>query len=132
MLKKFLFLIVLLNLTLSNNIALSDIIPLKKPLQTKEEKQKKLLIDVLKPLPKPIKKTEIKKIEEKVIVKKEKKNGFILPKKKPLIAGTQKQKTTEVKISKYYSKKDFNLANKAISEMKKAKWPSALKSAKKS
>ena len=131
MLKKFLFLIVLLNLTLSNNIALSDIIPLKKPLQTKEEKQKKLLIDVLKPLPKPIKKTEIKKIKEKIIVKKEKKIGFILPKKKPLIAGTQKQKTTEVKISKYYSKKDFNLANKAISEMKKAKWPSALKSAKK-
>jgi len=131
MLKKFLFLIVIFNLTLSNNIALSDIIPIKKPLQTKEEKQKKLLIDVLKPLPKPIKKTEIKKAEEKVVVKEEKKIGFILPKKKPLIAGTQKQKTTEVKISKYYSKKDFNLANKAISEMKKAKWPSALKNAKK-
>ena len=35
------------------------------------------------------------------------------------------------KISKYYNKKDFNLANKAISEMKKAKWPSALKIANK-
>ena len=49
--------------------------------------------------------------------------------KKPLIAGSKKK--TEVKISKYYNKKDFNLANKAISEMKKAKWPSALKIANK-
>ena len=43
----------------------------------------------------------------------------------------QAQKTNEIKISKYYNKKDFGLAKKAISEMKKAKWPSALKSAKK-
>ena len=33
--------------------------------------KKKLLIDVLKPLPKPIKKSEKKIVEEKVIVKKE-------------------------------------------------------------
>jgi soluble lytic murein transglycosylase len=126
---KFLFLILLFLIVDSNSIILSDIIPLKKPNQTKEETQKKLLIDVLKPLPKPIKKTETKVVEEKVIVKKEKKNLFILPKKKPLIAGTEK--TKEVKISKYYNKKDFNLANKAISEMKKAKWPNALKIANK-
>ena len=61
MLKKFLFLIVLFSLTSMNNIALPDILPLKKPIQTEEETQRKLLIDVLKPLPKPIKKTEIKK-----------------------------------------------------------------------
>ena len=83
----------------------------------------------MKPLPKPIEKTAIKKIEEKVVVKKEKKSGFILPKKKPLIAGTQKKK--EVKISKYYNKKDFAIAQKAISEMKKSKWTNALKTAKK-
>ena len=112
-----------------NNFAISEIIPPKKPMQTKEETQKKLLIDVLKPLPKPIKKSEKKIVEEKVTVKKEKKIGLILPKKKPLIAGTEK--TDEIKISKYYSKKDFGLAKKAISEMKKSKWPSALKSAKK-
>ena len=75
-----------------NNIALSDILPLKKPAQTKEETQKKLLIDVLKPLPKPIKKIVTKKIEEKTVVKKEKKIGLILPKKKPLIAGSKKTK----------------------------------------
>jgi len=127
--KKFLFLIVLFQLIGISNIALSDIIPLIKPTQTKEETQKKLLIDVLKPLPKPIKKAETKIKKEDVIVKKEKKTPFILPKKKPLIAGSKK--STEIKISKYYNKKDFNLANKAISEMKKAKWPSALKTAKK-
>ncbi len=129
--KKFLFFIVLFHLILGSNFVLSEIIPLKKPIQTKEATQKKLLIDALKPLPKPVEKTEIKKAEEKIIVKKEKKIGFILPKKKPLIAGSKTKKSTQVKISKYYNKKDSILANKAISEMKKAKWPSALKTAKK-
>ena len=39
------------------------------------------------------------------------------PKKKPLIVGTKETKS--IKISKYYSKKDFALAKKAIEEMKK-------------
>ena len=54
MLKKLLLLqtLVLLNITLSS--VLAEIIPLKKPLQTKEEKEQKLLIDIIKPLPKPI------------------------------------------------------------------------------
>ncbi len=125
MLKKLLFFIVLSYLSMvSFQIASTEIIPLKKPPQTKEEKEKKLLIDVLKPLPKPVKKTE-----EKIIVKKEKKSKFILPKKKPLIAGSKK--AVKRKISKYYKKKDFNLAKKAISEMKKAKWTAALKTSKK-
>ena len=129
MIKKFLFLIVLFQMTCVSFTALCDIIPLKKPIQSKEETQKKLLIDVLKPLPKPITKSEKKIVEEKITIKKEKKAKFILPKKKPLIAGSKKQ--IEVKLSKYYSKKDSVLANKAISEMKKARWPSALKTAKK-
>ena len=33
--------------------------------------------------------------------------------------------------SKYYNKKDFALAKKAILEMKQAKWPNAIKTAKK-
>ena len=127
--KKFIFFIVLFYLINVNNFVISEIIPLKKPTQTEEETVKKLLIDVLKPLPKPVQRTETKKIEEKSIVKKEKKSGFILPKKKPLIAGSKK--TKEVKISKYYNKKDFSIADKAISEMKKKKWTSALKTAKK-
>ena len=54
--------------------------------------------------------------------------GIILPKKKPLIAGVKKD--DPVKKSKYYSKKDFALAKKALSEMKQAKWTSALKTSK--
>ena len=87
MLKKLFFFIVLYCLSMvSFQIALAEIIPLKKPHLTKEETEKKLLIDVLKPLAKPIKKTETKPKNEKKIVKKEKKSGFIIPKKKPLIA----------------------------------------------
>ena len=127
--KKFLFFIALLNLILINSFANSDILPLKKPIQSKEITKKKLLIDVVRPLPKPIKKVEIKKTEEKVIVKKKRIDGIILPKKKPLIAGSKK--VSNVKISKYYNKKDFKLAKKAISEMKRSKWSDALKTAKK-
>ena len=129
MLKKFSFLIIMFPLTCLCNTVLSDIIPIKKPPQTAEQTQKKLLIDVVKPLPKPINKIIKKVTEKKSVEKKEEKIGFILPKKKPVIAGSDKPKN--IKISKYYSKKDFNLANKAISEMKKAKWPVALKIAKK-
>ena len=116
------------------NIVTAEIIPLKKPLQTKEQKEQKLLVDTLKPLPKPIIKKEIKKepeiVEKKVTEKKNKNIDLILPKKKPLIAGTTKKSDT-LRKSKYYSKKDFAIAKKAISEMKQAKWTSALKSAKK-
>ena len=134
MLRKLLFFISLVVFINVINSALAEIIPLKKPNQTIEEKKQKLLIDVLRPLPKPIIKTEIKpekkeKIEKKIVSKKEDLNGLILPKKKPLIAGSIKSDT--VKKSKYYSKKDFALAKKAISEMKQAKWPNALKTSKK-
>ena len=129
MIKKIVFYLVLLGLFSFSNIVMSDIIPLKKPIQTKEDTQKKLLSDDIKPLPKPIRKANKKNIEEKKIVKKEKINGQIIPKKKPLVAGSTK--TKNIKISKHYSKKDFELAEKAISEMKKAKWPLALKTAKK-
>ena len=97
MLKKLLFFIVLYCLSVGSfKIASAEIIPLKKPLQTKEETEKKLLIDILKPLPKPVKKNETKPLKEKIIVKKEKKSGFVLPKKKPLIVGSEK--TTNRKI----------------------------------
>ena len=133
MLKKFIFLISLFFFSNITIFLTAEIIPLKKPIQTKEEKDQKLLSDVLKPLPKPsIKKVveEIeKKPEEEIKLKAEKNLDIILPKKKPLIAGTKK--TDTVKKSKYYNKKDFEIAKKAISEMKQAKWPAALKTAKK-
>ena len=133
MLKKFIFFVSLIIFSNISFLLLADIIPLKKPTQSKEEKQKKLLIDVVKPLPKPINKKIIKKEkkqpQKKIVSKNENNQGIILPKKKPLIAGSKKKDTA--KKSKYYSKKDFSLARKAIMEMKQAKWPTALKTAKK-
>ena len=74
-------------------------------------------------MPKPVLKKSIKKIDEKptkkIVLKENKKLDLILPKKKPLIAGSKKVEKT--KKSKYYNKKDFALAKKAILEMKQAK-----------
>ena len=92
MLKKILFLIVLFHFTSITSFALSEIIPPKKPIQTKEETQKKLLIDVLKPLPKPIDKTEIKNVEKKVVVEKEKKNTAYFAKEKTFNCWIKKSK----------------------------------------
>ncbi len=128
--KKFLFLIILFQLIGLIFKASSEIIPIKKPILSEKETQKKLLIDVLKPLPKPVLNKIIKSEKKETKDVKSKKIGFILPKKKPLIAGTKKI-SKNVKISKFYSKKDFNFAKKAIEEMKKAKWPSAIKYSKK-
>ena len=135
MCKKFLFLIGLIVFVNFIESSFAEILPLKKPSQSKEEKEKKLLIDILKPLPKPIIKKIIKKEEkesEKEIVSDNKINlGIILPKKKPLIIKSAKTEPEKVKKSKYYSKKDFALAKKAISEMKQGKWTNAIKTAKK-
>ena len=87
MLKKIIFFISLIIFSNSTILLHADIIPLKKPLQSKEEKDQKLLIDILKPLPKPTTKKIIeKKPENKISSKKENFQGIILPKKKPLIA----------------------------------------------
>ena len=133
MLKKFIFFINLFFFSTITILFSTEIIPLKKPIQTKAEKDQKLLIDVMKPLPKPIPEKIVEEIKKKpegeIKLKAEKDLGIILPKKKPLIAGTKKKDTA--KKSKYYNKKDFEIAKKAISEMKQAKWPAALKTAKK-
>ena len=133
MLKKFIFFINLFFFSTITILFSTEIIPLKKPIQTKAEKDQKLLIDVMKPLPKPIPEKIVEEIKKKpegeIKLKAEKDLGIILPKKKPLIAGTKK--TDTAKKSKYYNKKDFEIAKKAISEMKQAKWPAALKTAKK-
>ena len=127
--KILLLLIVLFQMLITVSVCSSEIIPLKKPLQTKEQTEKKLLIDILRPLPKPLKEIQTEIVKKKTDKNIEKKVGFIIPKKKPLIAGSKK--TSNIKISKFYNKKDFDLADKAISEMKKAKWTNALKTAKK-
>ena len=130
-----------------NNISLSEfinlkIVPIKKPSLNKVEIEKRLAKEELRPLPKPIKKedqvdtkeiAEEVKTKEKEKVTKDKKiieeTKFILPKKKPTTVNTEKQKIAQK--SKYYSKKDFDLARKAITEMEKGQWKSALSYAKK-
>ena len=110
-----------------NNLSADNlnIIPLKKPILSNEEISKKLSKNILKPIKKP------KKIKEKKVLSKEKETNisFIIPKKKPSIAGLTIPRSS--KITKLYSKKDFNIARKAISEMQKSKWSTSLKIAKK-
>ncbi len=100
-----------------------QIIPPQKPTLSSDEIIKKISKNIITPLKKP---TKIKKVEKKIVVKKKKeiKLSFKIPKKKPTVAGVTT--TKNIKISKYYSKKDFGLAKKAISEMQKSKWTSAL------
>ena len=129
MLKKLIFLLSIVTLFFINNIYLraeiTAIIPLQKPILPGKEIEKKISINILKPLKKPKNKINEKKIK----VENEEKFNFILPKKKPVLAGINKNKN--IKISKYYNKKDFSLAKKAISEMEKGKWTSSLKTSKK-
>ena len=117
------------------------ILPVKKPILNQTEIEKRLAKEELRPMPKPgtVKPkeklvTKEPKIEKKLKIdeKKSKKNlkaELIIPKKKPITINTEKTET--VYKSKYYSKKDFALAKKAISEMEKGKWKSAVSNAKK-
>ena len=133
--KKLLFIGLIISFLLnSNNLSAetSVLIPLKKPTLTIEEIANKLSKNILKPIKKPKKNNDIK-IEEKNIseikkIKKDKKLSFKIPKKKPSISGTVSSRS--VKISKYYNKKDFSIAKKAIAEMQKNRWASSLKNAK--
>ena len=131
--KKLILFICSLLFIIFNHVAVianeSNLLPLKKPTLTDQELKKRVLINILKPQPKPnvVKKEEV---PVKEIAKKETtKTKFLIPKKKPLITGkTIKTKTNK---SKFYSKKDFGIAKNAFSEMKKANWSAAVKISKK-
>ena len=133
--KKNLFLLTILFWFLATTYVSSQenvIIPLKKPTLNPELKEKKISINIIKPLEKPILVKEVKKKDEKEEIvenKKITKLGIIVPKNKPKIV----QKTIEkvAKKSKYFSKKEFELAAKAINAMQKGNWPNALSLAKK-
>ena len=133
--KKNLFLLTILFWFLATTYVSSEenvIIPLKKPTLNPELKEKKISINIIKPLEKPILVKEVKKKDEKEEIienKKITKLGIIVPKNKPKIV----QKTIEkvAKKSKYFSKKEFELAAKAINAMQKGNWPNALSLAKK-
>ena len=132
MCKKILFIlgmVLFVSLKITNLYAETiQIVPPQKPTLSSEEIIKKISKNIITPLKKP---TKLKKVEKKVVVKeiKERKLSFKIPKKKPSVAGVTT--TKNIKISKYYSKKDFGLAKKAISEMQKSKWTSALNISKK-
>ena len=86
MLKKILFLGFTVSILIfSNNLfaEINSVVPLKKPILSKEEIQKKISINILKPLKKPSKTKEIKikeVIVKKELVLKEKKLSFKIPK----------------------------------------------------
>ena len=122
MFKKLFFLII--TSLISSNFSWAQIVPLKKPSLSSEELNKKIILNTIKPLKKPSK----VKVEKKVI-NKETKLSFLLPKKKPVISGFINSETA--KISKFYNKKDFGIAKKAIGEMQKGQWNSAIKISKK-
>ena len=131
--KKLLFICLSISIfIIFNNLSAetTTLIPIKKPILTAEEINKKLSKNILIPIQKP-KKIDKIVIKEKEIakVKKEKKLSFKIPKKKPSISGVTTARS--IKISKYYSKKDFIIARKAISEMQKSRWDSSFKVAKK-
>ena len=134
MIKKISFLteIIILIIALSKVVNAQDlkIRPIIKPILNAIEKEKKISINIIKPKEKPsaINKTA-KKIDKKKKLNINKIDGVVIPKSKPLIV---KKEISKVKqSSKYYRKKDFNIAKKAIKEMEQRKWSLALSTAKK-
>jgi len=127
------------------------IVPLKKPILSDAVIEKKISQNIIKPKKKPIKEKiandEIKpekKPKKKIgkdkkikpqkkpkikLVKKKITPKLILPKKKPLVV--EKKISKAKKKSKYYRKKDFVLAKKAINLMEKKRWVKALSTSKK-
>ena len=101
------------------------ILPQKKPAINKAQEGKNLVNNII-PLKKPTLKTDeikTKKIEKLIV------DGEIIPMSKPLVVKTEKK--TRAKKSKYYSKKDYEVAKIAIRAMEQRKWSSAEKTAKK-
>jgi soluble lytic murein transglycosylase len=123
--------ITIIHLLFGTTLAFSEekkILPIKKPILSDSELKKKVLVNIIKPLPKP----DLSKEQKKTEVANEENNQrpqYLLPKKKPLIAGINIK--PDIDKSKFYSQKDFALAKKAVSEMKKSDWTNALKTAKK-
>ena len=115
-------------LFMNNNFVYANekiILPEKKPIINKEQKSKKIanyLIPLKKPAPK-VEETTPKKIKKLIV------NGEIIPKNKPLVV--KKDKSVSAKKSKYYSKKDYQIAKTSIKSMEQKKWSSAEKNAKK-
>ena len=123
-----------LNFLFINNLYSQEnvIYPKKKPILEPELKKKKVSINIIKPLKKPIPNIDLtkeKKQTEDVVQKRELNIGILIPKNKPKIVQKTVEKVT--KKSKFFSKKEFELAGKAINSFEKGNWTSALSLAKK-
>ena len=108
-----------------------EILPLKKPSLSKEVKKSKEIQNILKPLKKPLLKTEDSINKGELENKKTKKTNieFLIPKSKPLIVKKEKKKID--KKSKYFKQRDFDLAYRAIQAFEKGKWIESIRIAKK-
>jgi len=105
------------------------IVPLKKPILDKDTVEQKISENIIKPKKKPKRINVDQKDKTEVAIKKKEKKGIILPKNKPLVV--KKQKSTVQKKSKYFKKRDFDIAKKAIKAMEKGQWIQALSISKK-
>ena len=120
--------IIFFTLLWHNNFLYADdniILPEKKPILKKEQKSKEItnyLVPLKKPTPK-IEKVEQKKVKKLIV------DGQIIPRSKPLVV--KKEKSISAKKSKYYSKKDYQIAKTSLKYMEQKKWSSAEKTAKK-
>ncbi len=120
--------IIFFTLFAHNNFLYADeniILPEKKPILKKEQKTKEIanyLVPLKKPIPK-IEKVEPKKVQKLIV------DGQIIPRSKPLVVKTEK--SISAKKSKYYSKKDYQIAKTSLKYMEQKKWSSAEKTAKK-
>jgi len=109
------------------NQKLTQIITKPKAKPSKKIENQKTTKKIIKPEAKLLKKT--KKTVTKIVEKKIRKNAFLKPKNKPL---TIKKLSTVKKInSKFYSKKDFNIAKQSIKAIEKRQWTAALSLSKK-
>jgi len=104
-----------------------SIIPSKKPVLDKEIEEKKLSQGIIVPKSKPVE--NIEEPQTKIVEKKEKKINFLIPKSKPLVV--KKSSSVSKITSKYYSKRDFDIAKKSIQAIEKRQWTSALSLSKK-
>ena len=107
------------------------IIPKKKPIISADEAEKSLAKSYIVPPKKPSQYNDEQKNVDKevVLVKKKLPGGLILPKSKPLVV--KKDKSIVQRKSKYFSEKDFKIANQAIKLMEKRNWFEAEKISKK-
>ena len=123
------FYLIILQLPLS---AETLVIPKEKPKISKEKKEKNKLKSEILPIKKPKLQIEFTKNVKKKDDKEKINLDIILPKIKPFIITKKKDDTINRIIkSKFYSKRDYEIAKRSISLMEKRKWEAAIKTSKK-